>query len=569
MLIVVRSGALECRDPEGRRVAQYDEGDFYPDACLEQGERDATIHVVEDSLLYELPCSMIDSLSARFPPFRLYFADSLREKLERALASLRDDPAGVGRLGLVPVHRLIAREPVCASPETSVRDAARRMSEEGVSALLLTDGESLVGIVTDRDLRQRCLAAGLAPDRPVSEIMTTALKTIGPDAQVFEAQLTMTRESIHHLPVVRDGRLIGLVASTDLIRHQSANSVYIAGSARKAATLGELIETAKGLPELHIRLVGSNVPAKQVALALSAVLDAIHVRLLELAESRCGPPPVPYAWAVCGSLGREEPGVRSDQDNALVIDDAYEPEVHGAYFEELARFVSDGLNACGIVYCPGDAMATNPRWRRPLSSWKRLFGEWIARPDPKAMMHASIFFDMRPVGGASRLLEALREHLMRSVAGKSLFLAHLAANATRYRPPLGFFRQLVLIHTGEHAHTFDIKAGGLQPIIALARVYALEREAHALSTEERLKVAGGTPSLSSEGSEDLLSAFAFIATLRARHHAEQLKRGEACDNFIDPSSLSRAERHQLKDAFALVRRMQDALGNRYQIGRLF
>jgi CBS domain-containing protein len=95
--------------------------------------------------------------------------------------------------------------------------------------------------------------------------------------------------------------------------------------------------------------------------------------------------------------GRQEQAEDSDQGNRLVIDDAV-TEADMAY---LAKIVSDGLNACGYVYCPGDMMATNPQWCQRMDVWRGYFRKWVATPDPMAQMLASVMFDLRPIGGTA------------------------------------------------------------------------------------------------------------------------------------------------------------------------
>jgi CBS domain-containing protein len=100
--------------------------------------------------------------------------------------------------------------------------------------------------------------------------------------------------------------------------------------------------------------------------------------------AQLGAPPIPYLWAACGSQGRREQTGISDQDNCLILSDDYREAEHGAYFAALAKFVSDGLNAAGYFYCPGDMMATNPRWRQPVATWRSYFAKWINIPDIKS-----------------------------------------------------------------------------------------------------------------------------------------------------------------------------------------
>jgi CBS domain-containing protein len=396
--------------------------------------------------------------------------------------------------------------------------------------------------------------------------MTERLHTVDAGTLGFQALITMTRLNVHHLPVLDEGRVAGILSTTDLTRFQSANAVYLVGDIHKARDLETLVQISAKVSELQIHLVNGGATADQVGQAISAITDAITLRLLELAEAELGVPPVPYAWMVGGSQARREQSSHSDQDNALLIADHMKPQ-DDAYFAALASFVNDGLNACGYVYCPGDVMAKNPKWRQPLRIWKKYFTTWIERPDPMALMLSSVFFDLRPLRDVEGLFEEIHDTILAHSKANRIFIAYMAANALKHRPPLGFFRNFVLIHGGEHDHTFDLKHRGIVPIIDLARIYALSSGIDETNTLERLRAAAQTDALSCEGAANLVDAAEFIGTLRMRHQARQLRRGEKADNFLSPDELSPLERGHLKDAFVFINTMQEALGQRYQTGR--
>jgi len=295
--------------------------------------------------------------------------------------------------------------------------------------------------------------------------------------------------------------------------------------------------------------------------------DALTIRLIEMAEVQLGPAPVNYVWVCGGSQARREQTSHSDQDNALIISDEFN-ETHADWFKNLAKFVTDGLNACGFIYCPGDAMASNDQWRQPLSVWQNYFKTWIETPEPMALMLSSIFFDLRPVHGDFALFETLQKQMLLRTPTAGIFIAHMAANALTHRPPLGFFRRFVLIHDGEHDETFDIKHRGIVPIADIARLTALAEGKKATNTIDRLQAVAGTPSMSREMAENLEDAYAFISELRINHQAQQIRQGVQADNFLPPAKLSELDRKHLKDAFAVIQSMQQTLENRFNTGRL-
>ena len=213
-------------------------------------------------------------------------------------------------------------------------------------------------------------------------------------------------------------------------------------------------------------------------------------------------------------------------------------------------------------------MATNPEWRQPLATWRGYFDRWIGHPEPKALMLSSIFFDLKPIHGDESLFESLHAEVLEKTRANTIFIAHLTANALSHRPPLGFFRNFVLIHDGKHDDTLDIKHRGLAPIVDIARIVALAEGLAPIATDARLRAAMGSPSLSREMGRNLRDALEFIARLRFRHQARQIRAGVVPDNYLPPAELSQLERSHLKDAFRIIQSMQELLEHRYQVGRL-
>lgn len=566
-LHIVRSGAIEFRDGGGNLCEKLGEGDFYSGDChLPDLPADWKGIASEDTLLYLVDCNKLQQLRESNEDFSKHFSHSLNERLKHAVTTIRRTyMQDVSVLG-IRVMDLVKRPPVTIDAGRSIREAAQAMTDQKVSSIMLMEEGKLVGLLTDSTLRKRCIIEGVATDEPVSSIVRRKVTTIAHDASVFEALMTMTQLQVYHLPVMEGDRLVGIVTSSDLSRLQSTNTAFIASDIRKAQTTADLAASSRTLPELQLQLSNASATAFHIGDAISSLTDAITGKLLQLAESELGPPPVPYVWAVGGSQARQEQTSLSDQDNALILGDRAAPE-HDAYFAALAKRVSDGLNDCGFIYCPGDAMATNSQWRQPVSKWREYFTAWINSPEPKALMLACIFFDLRAVYGDATLLENLRRDVLEKTRDNRIFIAYMAANALTHRPPLGFFRNFVLIQDGKHNDTFDIKHRGIIPIVDLARVFALSESLPEVRTVERLRAAAISGAVSREMSENLLDAFEYISTVRIQHQTRQIRQGRAIDNYVAPGELSELERAHLKDAFSVIKDMQETLDNRYQLAR--
>ncbi len=562
-LYVLRSGAAEVHDAQGSLVDRGGEGSCFGSITLTQGNPSTfDVTAIEDSLALLLPAEDFHRLCTDHPEVGSFFDAQRASRMSGAVASLQLSSTGSAILK-TRVRDLVGREPVAVTTTATVRDAARTMSEHGVSSLLVMDGERLAGIITDRDLRTRVLAAGVDPGVVVTEVMTAEPVTGAVDALAFEVLLEMIGRHIHHLPIVdADARPVGIVTTTDLLRLEQANPVYLAGDVAKQADVTGVARVASRLPQVVQALVEQDASADDIGRVVTAVGDAVERRVIALAEADLGPPPVPYCWVALGSRARLEQALAADQDNAIVIDDAMQPE-HAAWFEALATRVTADLVTCGYPRCTGDVMATNPRWRQPLARWRQEFSTWLHQPVPDAVLGASIFFDMRPVHGDATLHARLQRHVLAASPGSRVFLAHLAKQATANEPPLGFFRGLVLEKAGDHKDTLDIKRGGIGAVVELARAHALSVGSPAVNTQARIQAAREAGIFGDERADDLRDAFEFISYVRLRHQAAQVRRGEPTDNFVAPGDLSSFDKRHLREAFAIVRAAQSALAHRY------
>ena len=459
---------------------------------------------------------------------------------------------------------LMRRAPVTLPPGATIRQAAELMRAQGVSSVMLQHEGRLIGLITDKDLRNRVLAEGLDPARPAADIATPNPLTVPLTATAFDALLLMTRHNIHHLPVMDQQTPAGLVTTTDLTGQHSTSAVYMVGEISKQSDLAGLVQVSRKLGALQHNLAAAHASAYSIGHIVTSVTDALTMRLLRMAEAQFGAPPVPYVWVAAGSQARCEQTAKSDQDNCMVIDDSFDTAAHGDYFRELSRYVCDGLAACGYIHCPGDMMAMNDTWRQPRARWRQYFRQWVEVPEPKALMLTSVFFDLRAVHGEAALLEELRAEVLQKTRGHSLFLAHMVGNALKLRPPLGLFGRIAPLHDKDHAGTVDLKHNGIAPIVDLARIYALAGGLSPVNTHDRLEQAAQSGEVSAQSARDLRDALEFLGRLRIDHHQRQMLQGSPMDNYMGLREISNFERTQLKDAFHIVRDMQSVLGQRYQ-----
>ena len=117
------------------------------------------------------------------------------------------------------VREFMTKIVITIETHKTIVEAAQLMSKKGVGDLIVMDGKKPIGIVTERDFVRRVVAERKTLDTKVSEIMTTPLKVINPDATLREAARKMVGRGIRRLAVIEKERLVGIITATDLARH--------------------------------------------------------------------------------------------------------------------------------------------------------------------------------------------------------------------------------------------------------------------------------------------------------------------------------------------------------------
>ncbi|SNC60616.1 CBS domain-containing protein [Marinobacter sp. es.048] len=563
-LFYVRSGAVEIYRRTGELYNRIGEGEVFGQFGLLMNRKVRfPAKAIEDTLLYKIPHDTFQYLWENDDNFADFVEIEDRSRL-RSAVSRREKS---NELMTSKVTRLISREPVTAPCTVRLQEAARIMTENGVSALLLMDEEGekprLKGIITDRDLRTRALSEALASETPISEIMSEDLITIRSNMFIFEAMLTMLHNNVHHLPVMDRDEVRGVIALSDIVKYESQSSLYLVSNIYHQQDVKGLKKISLDVRDSFVRMVNEDANSHMIGSAMAGIGRSFTQRLLELGEEKFGPPPVPYCFMALGSMARDEQLVVTDQDNAMILDDSFVPEAHDEYFRVLAKFVSDGLAECGYSYCTGDIMATNQKWRQPLSVWKGYFTDWIENPKAEALLNSNIFFDLDGIYGETEFAEQLKTLVAEKASNSQRFLAMMARNALNRTPPIGFFRTFVLEEDGKQQKTFNLKRRGTAPLSDLIRIHALACQSRAQNSFERLKAIGNTKLLMEDDLGNLRDALEFISIVRIRHQALAIEAGREPDNNVRPEDLSPFERSHLKDAFQVVNNAQKFLRFRY------
>ncbi|EDK27265.1 hypothetical protein VSWAT3_05546 [Vibrionales bacterium SWAT-3] len=575
-LYMVRSGEVEVYRRKGELYNRLDEGHLFGQmGLLTNNKVRFPVKATEDTLLYCIPEPIFQELYDNYDSFADFVEVEDNARLRQANSSNND----ANDLTTSKVKTLLTSEAPMIEKTRTIQQAATMMAEENVSSLLIIDPDiveddeddstPVIGIITDRDLCTRVLAEGLDPSDEVSSVMTPEVISLDHNAYVYEAMMTMLRYNVHHLPVLKDKKPIGIIEATDIVRYESQNSLLLVSSIFQQQSIEDLKVLSEQVKDSFVRLVNEDANAHMVGTAMSVIGRSFKQRIIELAEEQLGKSPIPYCFLALGSMGRDEQLLVTDQDNAIILDDTYDEAKHGKYFEALSKFICDGLDQCGYVYCTGDIMATNPTWRMTRREWEECFADWIDDPNPKALLNASIFFDLDGVYGRLKWAEQLNSFIVRRARKNNRFLACLARNALNRTPPLGFFKDFVMEKDGRHNNSINLKRRGTAPLADLIRVHSLAVGSRSKNSFERLDDIIDAGILPKGIAQDLKDAMEFISLVRIRHQAHDVDNNVEPDNNIEPENLSDFERRNLKDAFQILSNAQNFLKFRYQASNKF
>ena len=555
-LFLIQNGQFSVQDSDAP-LRHLSEGDYFGYTnIMEKRNFSLSISVDSPGLVYCFEASAVTPLF-ELPAIRNFF-DGLRNNALQNHA-ISDSNSMWLYKGLEDV---INKSPVSVDVETSITVAAQIMTNQKVSSLLVTREDKLIGIITDRDLRSRVVAASLDIHLPVSHIMTPNPAQIMGNRTLFDALALMTERNIHHLPVIDQQTLVplGMVTASDIIRHQRGNVLFIIGELSKAENLYELTRLSWQLPHYfsaHAKKAGDYDIAGKI---LSQATDIMTRKLIGFFQQANGKAPMMFAWLVYGSQAREDQTMGSDQDNGLLL--AERPsKTQAEYFAKMADYVCNGLAKCGIKLCDGNIMASNPKLRLSLEEAIEEAKRWVKAPTKDAIMHFNIFLDVRCAAGDISLFKQLqrqRAPLMK----QNMFLAALTRNSNEISVPLSMFQKFIYEKGRKEKDVIDLKTRAVALINNIARIYALADGVTLPNTLARLDALSENSQLSKRDATNLRDIWLFLNRLRWRHQLEN----KVTDNRVSVSSLSSIEKHQLKAAFKAIERTNQAMVMKFSGG---
>lgn len=542
---------------------QYEPGELFPvSAAVARRPVTATYRATADTFVLVLPLEAMDALAARSPAFADFlnrriagFLDLSRRALQVAYASQTLAEQSLE----TPLGELLQRAPEACAPDTPLREVLRRMQQRRIGSMVVTDaGGRVLGILTRFDVLGRVALAEVPLDTPVGQVMVQPVHTLTTLHRAQDAALLMSREGIRHVPVTRDGALVGLVSERDLFALQRLSLKQVSTSIRAAGDLPTLKLVTQDIRHFARNLLGQGVQARQLTTLVSHLNDTLTQRLLELQAPLHGVALDRVCWLALGSEGRSEQTVATDQDNALLLPDGTTEAQRGQALA-FGRAVNLALAECGYPLCRGGIMAGEPDLCLTLREWRERFSHWVEHGAPQDLLQSSIFFDLRPLAGDAALAHTLRSEVQEHARRTPRFLKQLAGNALSHGAPLNWLGGVDTDADG----MIDLKLQGTTIFVDGARLYSLAHGVGATGTRERLEAAGPRMGLAATEYEAWIGAFEFLQMLRLRIQLEGAE-GAGHPNRLRVADLNDIDRRILKESFRMARALQQRMQLDYE-----
>lgn len=473
-------------------------------------------------------------------------------------------------LDLQPVK--YSKKLITCSATTTAKAIAEIMIKKNVGAILVVEDSLPIGIITDKDLRNKIVTGKFPITTTAAEIMTAPVITYPKKLTITQAQMAMMKSNISHLCLTKDGTInskaVGMLSKHDVMVSIGNNPAVLIRAIKRAKKIKDIKPIRARIMQLLQGYLDQNIPMTLTSKIITELNDACTKQIITISLAKMEtPPPVKFSWLALGSQGRSEQLLQTDQDNALVYEDVPEEleTKTKKYFLELAARINKGLFDIGYDYCPAEMMGSNPKWCLSLGQWKNQVYQWITNTGKNEVLLSFIFFDYSLSYGDAELVNNLSDYIFETVKANPIFYVHLVSGALQSPSPTGFFRQFLLEQDGANKDFFDIKNRALMPLADAARVLILSHSVKSISnTAERFEKLA---ELEPDNSELYLAcAYSYKVLLKFRTKQGLLHNDSG--QYISLESLSKLEKIKLKNTFKTIKELQELITIRFNISNL-
>lgn len=583
-LMIIVSGRVELLVTSDRGgesvVGTRAPGEFFGETVVLSGlDYPGSARAVTPLVCILIPRDLLEHLIRTVPAFSEFFSTLLAERMRLLYESIyseendrfptiRDLPLfdkRVGQIMSAPVN--------CCRPSDQVSAVSAGMAEKDVSSAVVVDEKGQpTGILTQTDMVVHLINRQAFPvdDCRVEQIMRTRVETIPADAFVGQALAALTRGRQKYLLVTDKGRLSGILTAMDLVRSRHIGNLTLLQDIASHDTLDDLARISPEVDGVLHALLTEGARTKDILEVMSGLLTRLTRAVIRLTEKEMetlgfGPPPVEYCWINMGSAARHEQILRTDQDNGIIYadPDPGDREAVDEYFRLLAEKTVQGLNRCGFALCPGQVMASNPKWCRSRSRWLKVIDQWSGSFDPEDTRSWTIFLDSRPVWGNPALADGIWDKIFTNFSQAETSSHMLSQDDRSGEKPVNFLGTIRTARSGPYKDQFNLKNHAIVHLVNGMRLFAVNNGIREPSTIGRLKQLRKAGVFTADTADILETGFETLVMFRIRANVEKRAKGKPTDNYITPALLSKKQRTLLKDALMAVDHMQKLVSSHF------
>lgn len=542
-------------------ISLYSKNEFFDPISLIENHSKHTFVTASETICYVAPRDEFLKVMYSNSELETYFFKSISEKLNQSISDNQNKE--LVNFMVSRVKDAYIQKPLILDSQISIFEAVGKMKEMKASSVLVKNGDK-IGIATDTDFREKVILNRLNFDASLNTITSYGVKFVNENEFLFNAQLKMTKHRIKRL-VVRnnDDQITGILDLITITSFFASHTYAVANELEMADSIEELKKASDNFIRVIRALYAKGVKVRYISRLLSELNEKLYNKLFNfLAPQNLAQNCV---LIIMGSEGRAEQILRTDQDNALIINDnctLYPNEI-----EKFAIQFNSKLEEFGIPKCEGNIMISNSYWRKNETEFKRTVFDWIYEKNEENFMNFAIFFDAKAVAGDFEILDRVKQYQNELSASNSAFMSHFAKSALAFETPLSFFTDFV-VDKKEHKNELDIKKGGIFAIVQGARSLALEYKIDKTNTIDRIKEINELEIIDREFASELIEAFTFLLNLRLKTRLDKIDKGLKPDNYINPNSLNKLEKDLLKDSFKIVDKFKKFLSYHYKLGQL-
>jgi CBS domain-containing protein len=526
-----------------------------------------------------IPAAALTQATKLHPHIQEYFTRAIFSRVRNLYADIVSEHGSraSSQMEAYPFQKRLAE--IMSTPvetctfTTPVKTLARQMTTHGISSILVcNEQEQLRGIVTELDLVSKVLAndAVDCTRQTAADVMTANPFTMTPETYMYEATSFMMAHKIKHLPIIKEGKIAGIVALRDLMRYRSQKSMLLVNSIKEARTIADLTRARAEIVKIARLLLSESRSTFETMEILSYIHHCIlkkgyEIVYQELIAEGISPPDIRFCFIIMGSGGRKEMLLGPDQDNGFIAQnypDAQHEEVEAFFGEKLVA----AYETIGYPRCHGGVMGSNPFWRGRLKDWQERVYNWVHNPEPKRVMYSTIFFDFMPLAGDSALCEDLRDIVYKQIREFPLFLFHMMEQDFKHKVPLGLLGRFVVERGAKHKGMLSLKQAGSVFIVDCIRMYLLEHQLDGTTTIDRLERLVAARVFNPDTAEHIKAAFEAFTFLRLRHEINLIEQGQPPSHYLDPYALTKIEQDLLKEGFRAASKLQDSARRHFNVG---